>query len=78
VIRVSLKTAEYGRFTLTVEDDGVGLPEKFDLQQNTSLGLRLICILTEQIHGSIQIRRQPGAAFIITAQEIKIKERIKA
>ena len=78
VIRVSLKPAAYGQFTLTVEDDGVGLPEKFDLQQNTSLGLRLICILTEQIHGSIQIRRQPGAAFTITAQEIKIKERIKA
>jgi len=78
VIRVSLKPAAYGQFTLTVEDDGVGLPEKFDLQQNTSLGLRLICILTEQIHGSIQIRRQPGAAFTITAQEIKIKDRIKA
>ena len=76
VILVSFQQAPDGLLTLLVGDDGVGLPEEFDWEHSPTLGLRLVRILTEQLQGTIQVRRQPGATFTITAHESKTKERI--
>ncbi len=45
---------------LQVGDDGVGIPASLDFRNATTLGLRLVCILTEQIRGNIQLDRQRG------------------
>jgi two-component sensor histidine kinase len=62
-------TAASGHYQLRVSDDGVGLPHDFDLARTTSLGLRLVHGLTEQIGGRIEFGREPGAAFQITFAE---------
>ncbi len=36
-----------GRLHLTIDDDGVGLPEGFDLDQSTNLGLSIVRTLVE-------------------------------
>jgi PAS domain S-box-containing protein len=47
----------------SVSDDGVGLPESFELNTSRTLGLQLISTLAEQLAASVEIRRGPGTAF---------------
>jgi two-component sensor histidine kinase len=56
-------------YTLTVSDNGIGLPEDFDFYQSESLGLKLVRLLTEQIDGTIRIERDQGTKFIISFKE---------
>lgn len=52
--------------TLTVADNGVGLPEDFDIKQASSLGVTLIQTLVRQINGSLSIQKKPNTAFEIS------------
>jgi PAS domain S-box-containing protein len=52
--------------TLTVADDGVGMPENITLENQTSLGLRLVKILTGQLNGTVVIDRTGGTKFTFT------------
>jgi len=52
--------------SLTVSDNGVGLPASFDLQTSESLGLQLVDDLTKQLGGTLTLSRAGGAAFQIT------------
>jgi two-component sensor histidine kinase len=51
-------------YVLTIRDDGVGLPEDFDSNGLTTLGMRLVTLLA-QIIGKVSIDRTQGTAFII-------------
>lgn len=62
-IAIELAVDEAGRCTLTVRDDGVGLPADFDLRHPTSLGLRIVNTLTEQLGGALTVRTDGGTAF---------------
>jgi PAS domain S-box-containing protein len=59
--------------TLTVTDDGVGLPDALDPAQTPSLGLRLVQILAKQLRGAVVARRGPGARFEVTVREKEAK-----
>jgi two-component sensor histidine kinase len=50
-----------GRLRVTVDDDGVGLPEGFDLDGSTSLGLSIVRTLVEsELDGQLEIGPGPG------------------
>jgi two-component sensor histidine kinase len=52
---------------LRFSDNGVGIPEPVNLAQPSSLGLSLVVDLVQkQLHGTLDIQRSPGAAFIIS------------
>jgi two-component sensor histidine kinase len=54
------------QLVLCVTDDGVGLPPGLDLPSLTSLGLRLVETLSEQIGGALRVDRgDPGVAFSV-------------
>ena len=58
---------------LTVEDDGVGPGEDFDLQSTTSLGLSIVRGLVEELQGSISFAPAfPGAARPGTRVELSV------
>jgi PAS domain S-box-containing protein len=60
------KIAEKGtEYTLIVSDDGVGIPEEVDFESSDTLGLQLVNILAEQLDGSIELKSDKGAEFII-------------
>ena len=41
--------------SVKVEDDGIGLPEKFDLKENSNLGLQIVRTLTEsELNGTLE------------------------
>ncbi|PVV85118.1 histidine kinase N-terminal 7TM domain-containing protein [Dehalogenimonas alkenigignens] len=62
-IIVSLKL-ENGRYSLSVKDNGIGLPEGFDARGGRSLGLRLVTALAEhQLGGKMTVKRDAGTEF---------------
>jgi len=49
--------------TLSVQDNGVGLPEGLDWRNTSTLGLHLIITLIQQVHGSIELNSTGGTSF---------------
>jgi two-component sensor histidine kinase len=67
-IRVALtRTAAHPEtVSLSVRDDGVGLPAEFDITRGGGLGTRLIGSLVAQMGANVAIRRHnPGSEFVI-------------
>lgn len=52
-------------FVLSVKDNGVGMPENFDMQNSESLGLQLITTLVDQLGGKLEVKKDKGTEFII-------------
>ncbi|HEX4084386.1 MAG TPA: PAS domain S-box protein [Chthoniobacteraceae bacterium] len=62
-IAVRLTKSETGDFLLMVSDNGVGLPEKFNFDKATSLGLRLVRILSKQMRARLELSNGMGTQF---------------
>jgi len=62
-IRVGLVRAGEDKFVLSVTDNGIGLPEGLDLNNIPSLGLELVSVLTEQLHGELIIHHANPTRF---------------
>ena len=67
------KTEEY---TLTVKDDGIGFPEETDYKNTESFGLQMANMLTEQLHGTMELDRSKGTSFKIIFKEQAYRKRI--
>ena len=52
-------------YTLTVSDNGVGIPENFDIENLESLGLQLVTSLVDQLDGELEFKRNNGTEFTI-------------
>jgi PAS domain S-box-containing protein len=65
-ITIRLQRADGKETTLTVSDNGIGLPEQMDFRKSPSLGLTLINSLVEQLGGTVELDRKGGTAFTIT------------
>ena len=50
-------------FTLSVGDNGIGLPVELDFQNTKSLGLQLVNALTSQLAGTIELNNNGGIEF---------------
>ncbi|MGA9621059.1 MAG: PAS domain S-box protein [Methanoregula sp.] len=62
---------EDGYYTLTVRDNGIGLPETFDPKTAKSLGLKLVNFLARhQLRAEVNVSGKEGAAFSIRFREI--------
>ncbi|MDX2215888.1 MAG: response regulator [Oculatellaceae cyanobacterium bins.114] len=65
-IVVSLSRSDEGLCHLTVEDDGIGFPEhSVDITNPTTLGLKLVKILTRQLQGELKFEVSPKTRFQI-------------
>ena len=69
LINIILKRSENNENILIIKDNGIGLPEGFDILKQKSLGLRLINILTNQIDGKLEYSNNDGAVFKISFPE---------
>ncbi len=59
-----------GAFSLSVKDNGTGLPENFDVLKSDSMGMVLLRELTNQLHGKIILATGDGTEFrIVFGQE---------
>ena len=72
-ICISLQSDQPDHYILTVADNGTSFPPKLDFRRTKSLGLQLVCNLTKQLQGTIDLTFAPGATFKITFSEQKLK-----
>jgi PAS domain S-box-containing protein len=63
-IHVRIRLAQ-GQFELKVRDEGVGLPEGFDLDAAESLGMVYVRTLAAQLRGKIMFRSDKGTEAIL-------------
>ncbi len=64
-IRIDLSMAPDGQVLLSVEDDGVGIPDELDMDQTATLGLQLVMLLTDQIGGKLVVQRSNPTRFAL-------------
>jgi two-component sensor histidine kinase len=63
-VSVSVQRVGYDAISLSVRDDGVGLPNDFDIKKSKGLGMKLVTALVSQTGGTIRTGDQSGAEFI--------------
>jgi len=54
-----------GHATVTVHDNGRGIPESINTKSSAGFGLNLVGMLMDQIGGSVKVERNGGTKFII-------------
>ncbi|EWY39713.1 histidine kinase [Skermanella stibiiresistens SB22] len=69
LLRITLREVDGGR-ELTIEDDGVGLPDGFDPALGTGLGMQIIRSLATQLDGTAEFGKSPlgGSVFRLRFQ----------
>ena len=63
-------------YTLTIADNGVGLPEDVDWNNPKTLGLQLVNALVSQLEGDMNVEVDNGTIFRINFKELVYRERI--
>ncbi|MDO8334212.1 MAG: PAS domain S-box protein [Nitrosomonas sp.] len=64
-INISLKHQNPDSVSVQVTDDGIGIPETFDIENAPSLGLQLVQLLSEQISAKLTIQRNNPTSFTL-------------
>jgi two-component sensor histidine kinase len=67
-ISVQLKLNK-SQVSLSISDDGVGLPANFQYEKTDSLGVQLIYTLIEQLDGQLGVKSDSGTQFLITFEK---------
>jgi PAS domain S-box-containing protein len=65
-ITINFQKSKDNMYTLTVEDDGTGLPENIRAEEANTMGLSLISSLVSQLDANMEIDRKKGTKFTIT------------
>ena len=64
--RIEITIEDGASWSISVADDGVGLPPDLDLDHAQSLGLQLVWTLADQLRGAIEVARLPrGTIFTL-------------
>jgi len=69
VIRIEFSKLADGKLKLIVSDNGIGLPDNFDIENAESLGLQLVTTLVTQVSGELKIDTSNGTEFNIVFKE---------
>jgi two-component sensor histidine kinase/sensor domain CHASE-containing protein len=77
-IRINLYGDVDGRTTMIVSDNGVSLPPDTDLDNSSSLGLRLVRMLAQQLGAEIHVNRSKGTEFKFRFIDFRKKQQATA
>ena len=69
-VGIAIKRLGDARLALIIADDGVGLPAELDIQNTHTLGLELVCTLSEQLEGMLHVDRQQGTSFRLEFESV--------
>ena len=64
-ITIALRATSEGQMVIVVSDTGVGFPADTDFRHTNSLGLQLVCLLTEQLGGTIELDHASGTQWTL-------------
>ena len=71
-IYISMSKVNATTYTLVIKDDGVGLPNNFDLLKLKTIGFDLIKGLSKQIKGKLEVKNNKGTEIHILFKESNI------
>lgn len=74
-VKIEFESVNNG-YILTISDNGIGLPEDFDIEKSKSLGLKLVNMLIKQIDGTLEINKYAKTEFKIKFKEVEYQDRI--
>lgn len=81
VICIEMKRSEKTNFILTITDNGIGLPVGLQVTKGSSLGMRLMKGLSEDINGDLRIESNAGTTIKLRFSEDMIlskpREKVK-
>jgi two-component system response regulator len=77
-INIELHSDKHNKFTLTVSDNGIGIPEEVDTEKASTFGMQLIKYLTKQLKGTIELDRNHGTRYKLQFTELKYKDRVRS
>jgi len=63
-LEVSVKQAD-DHIKIVIRDDGIGIPKNVDVYRGTSLGLKLIRSLAQQLSGTVTIESRKGTEVTV-------------
>lgn len=69
IIKIEFSKLSDGKLKLIVADNGIGLPDDFDIENAESLGLQLVTTLVTQVSGELEIDTNNGTQFNIVFKE---------
>jgi len=58
-----------GHISITVQDDGIGMPESVSFENSSGFGLQLVHALTQQLKGTTRIERNSGTKIELEFDE---------
>lgn len=73
-VNIRLQSISPALHTLSISDDGPGLPENYDTEDRNGLGMKIVLALVKQIGGDLQSlngKNGGGATFVITFNSSK-------
>ncbi len=76
IIYVSISKEMDGEFSMIVWDNGVGIPDDFDISRSQSLGMRLVTMLADQLNGKVSFSGHQGTRWEIKFRETAYKIRL--
>ncbi|HLP50636.1 MAG TPA: histidine kinase dimerization/phosphoacceptor domain -containing protein [Chitinophagales bacterium] len=65
LIKIQISSDNTGLCTLHYADNGIGMPEGFDVKKSPTLGLRMVYELTRQLRGAMVYAKIPEPEFTI-------------
>ncbi len=66
LLYITVTKLEENKYCMMVKDNGIGIPEDFDLWKSETLGLQLVTIMVEQINGNVEVTNSTGTKYEIT------------
>jgi len=73
-VKVCLYKKENNQVFLSISDDGIGLPDNFDVYGNSSLGINLIDVLSKQLNADYEYKNAThGTYFVLRFEKDEIK-----
>lgn len=75
-VKIIMHQEDDDRIMVKVADNGIGFPENLDFRQVDSLGMELVCTLTEQLEGEITLLRNHGTTFELQFSELNYRQRV--
>lgn len=79
IVQIELKNTHDNHYKLTISDNGIGIPNDFEIENRDSLGMNLMLGLSSQIDGDFEIKNENGLKIIINfikKQQLTDKEDI--
>ena len=73
-ISISYIDKTHQKLKLIVNDNGIGLPENLDIEETSSLGLKLVTMLTKQLDGEVYYENNNGASFNIEISNTDLRK----